>query len=240
MANNWKNIWNNKLIVANNKPGDEFIRFCELKKANGFDVAVDNAEKYYRGFYDGWICFYDKVMNLCGGSVNSVFEVGCGSGVNLYMFKNRLPQKSVFGGVDYSRPMVESAKISTECEDFSCCGANEISIHPQYDVVMSESVFQYFDSLEYAETVLRKMICKAGKLVYLGEIHEKKYEQELLAYRRKTIENYDEKYAGLKKLFFEKDWIERIASDYGKKVEYTYINNPEYINGKYEFNCYIF
>ena len=237
--NDWKKIWNNKSVVSNGESVDEFQRFCELKKANGFDVAVDDSEKYYTSFYEGWIRFYERVMELSKGDINSVFEVGCGSGVNLYMFKNRLPEGCDFGGVDYSASMVESAKISTGCMDFECCGADAIDVETKYDIVMSESVFQYFESLEYAEIVLRKMICKAKKLVYLGEIHDKKFEQELLDYRRRTIENYDEKYAGLNKLFFEKEWIEKIASEYGKKVKYSYIDNPEYINGKYEFNCFI-
>ncbi len=238
--NNWKNIWNSKNVVNSIGEESEYEYYCKLKKANGYDVAVENEERYFRSFYEGWISFYNKVLELTNDEIKSVFEVGCGSGVNLYMFRNRLNKDAEFGGIDYSEPMVKSAKISTGSDDFTCCGADEISVEPQYDIVFSEGVFQYFESLDYAETVIRKMICKAKKLVYIGELHDKKFETELLEYRRKTIENYDEKYSGLKKQFYERDWIVNIAEEYGKKVLFTSVDNPEYINGKYEFNCFIY
>lgn len=153
------------------------------------------------------------------------------------MFLNR--KKCRVGGIDYSDSMVESAKISTGSDNFYCCGANDITVEPKYDIVMSESVFQYFESLEYAESVLRKMIEKSKKLTYLGEIHNAEFEQELMDKRKKTIENYEEKYKGLSKLFYEKSWIEKIAQEYGKRVYFTDVNNTDYINGKYIFNCYI-
>ena len=238
-TNKWKEIWNKK-EVSLSAESDEYSRFCELKVANGFDVAVDNKDCYYRSFYNGWLDFYDKLTEIIGDDISGVYEVGCGSGVNLFMFKNRLQKGAVLGGMDYSASLLDSARSITQSDDILCCGANEIVINPKYDVVMSESVFQYFESLEYAQTVLEKMIQKSNKLTYLGEVHNKAFEQELLDYRRKTIENYDEKYAGLNKLFFEKSWIEKIASKYGKKVLYTEVDNPEYINGKYEFNCFIY
>lgn len=38
---------------------------------------------------------------MIGNKIDSVYEVGCGSGVNLFMFKNRLPDVKL-GGCDYS------------------------------------------------------------------------------------------------------------------------------------------
>lgn len=236
MGNRWKEIWNEKKVVSDNNKKDEFERFCELKKANGFDVAVGNEKLYYKAFYNEWLDFYDQVTELIGIDIKSVFEIGCGSGVNLYMFQKR--NNCEVGG-DYSASMIESAKIVTGFDDFTCCGADAISVKHQYDIVMSESVFQYFESLEYAESVLRKMIEKSTKLTYLGEIHNAKYEQELMEMRKRTIADYEQIYQGLSKLFFEKNWINKIAEEYGKKVVYTKVNNPEYINGRYLFNCYI-
>lgn len=236
---NWKTIWQNKKTVLSESYKDEFDRFCELKKANGFDVAVGEENTYLRYFYRGWIDFYECVLELIGNKIDSVYEVGCGSGVNLFMFKNRLPDVKL-GGCDYSETMIASAMISTNSSDFRCCSANEISVEPKYDIVIAESVFQYFESQEYAEFVLRKMINKSEKLIYLGEIHNKEKEDELMEYRRKTIENYEERYKGLKKLFLSKGWIESIAKEYGKEVLFTEVNNPEYLNGKYEFNCFIY
>ena len=236
--NKWQEIWSGKQVVTQDDRKNEFDRFCELKKANGFDVAVEDGESYYRYFYNEWLEFFDKITELAGGDIKSVFEIGCGSGVNLYMFLNRKNECQV-GGVDYSASMIESAKIATGSDNFYCCGADDITVEPKYDIVMSESVFQYFDSLEYAESVLRKMIEKSRKLTYLGEIHNAEFEKELMDKRRKTFENYEEKYKGLSKRFYEKGWIEKIAGEYGKKVYFTDVNNADYINGKYIFNCYI-
>ncbi len=238
MINNWKRIWNSKSVETNQIEQSEFEEFCKLKLANGFDVAVDNKEAYYRAFYTAWLEFYDKAISIVGKDINGVYEVGCGSGVNLYMFKNRIQTR--YGGLDYSEALISNIRDLLSDGDFISCDADRMSITPKYDIVMSESVFQYFDNHEYAEKVLRNMIEKSTKLVYLGEIHDAKYEDELMEYRRKTISDYENRYRGLKKLFYSKEWIENIAEEYGKKVEYTGVLNPEYINGKYLFNCYIY
>lgn len=56
-TNKWKIIWNNKVSIkaSDDENRNEFDRFCELKKANGFDVAVGNEQAYFRAFYNGWI-----------------------------------------------------------------------------------------------------------------------------------------------------------------------------------------
>ena len=58
MGNNWKNIWNNKKVVSREYSGNEYERFCELKKANGFDVAVGDEYSYFRSFYQRCEYFY--------------------------------------------------------------------------------------------------------------------------------------------------------------------------------------
>lgn len=87
MTNNWKNIWNKKVADIS---GDntEYEIFKKLKRADGFDVAVENEDDYYQSFYNGWSEFYGKVKEF-SGDIHSVYEVGCGSGVNLYMFSQR-------------------------------------------------------------------------------------------------------------------------------------------------------
>lgn len=235
MGNNWKTIWNNKNANTINDLS-EFDAFKELKRADGFDVAVENEKEYYQGFYDEWLAFYGKVNELVG-EIKSVYEIGCGSGVNLYMFANR--GITSLGGIDYSESLADNARIITGSNDVTHGEAIALPIEKKYDLVMSESVFQYFANTDYAETVLRKMIHKSTKLVYLGEMHDASYEQELMEYRRRTIANYDENYKGLNKQFYQRDWITGIAADYGKKVIFTEVDNPQYINGKYLFNCYI-
>lgn len=236
MDNNWKKIWNNKKVSQIDN-FTEFDAFKELKRADGFDVAVENEEEYYRCFYNDWLCFYDKIIELTGG-IESVYEIGCGSGVNLFLFKNRGVKN--LGGIDYSESLATNSRNITGSDDIVHGDANTVNTDKKYDLVMSESVFQYFSGIEYAEVVLKKMLEKSRKMVYLGEIHDAVYEEELMEYRRRTITNYDEQYKGLNKQFYHRDWITNIASEYDKKVIFTKVDNPQYLNGKYLFNCYIF
>lgn len=234
MENDWKNIWNNKTANLKEK-NTEFEVFSELKRADGFDVAVENEEIYYRSFYDEWIAFYELINKFATTPIESVYEVGCGSGVNLYMFRNRGIKR--VGGIDYSASLIMNAKKIIDSRDIVVGEAINIPEKPQYDLVMSESVFQYFSNLEYASTVLKRMLSKSNGIVYLGEIHDSKYENELIGYRRRTIKNYDMIYKGLSKQFYSKEWIENIAGN--RKVIFTEVNNSEYLNGKYLFNCFI-
>lgn len=237
--NIWKSIWDGKSLDDLNLTKDEFELFCDLKKADGFDVNVKNEQAYYMAFYQDFLKMYDKVQSLTKHTIQSVYEVGCGSGVNLFLFRNRL-KNSRIGGIDYSQSLIDIAGKVTLSSDLVCGEAIQTDPGIKYDLVMADSVFQYFSDLDYAGTVLRKMLQKADKLVYLGELHNKDSEAEWLAARRKAMENYDEIYKGLGKLFYRKKWLEDIAAEFGKSVLFTASENPEYWNSQYIFNCYMY
>lgn len=55
MNSKWKDIWSRKSLEGVDLGKDEFSVFCELKKADGFDVNVHNEELYFRAFYDEWM-----------------------------------------------------------------------------------------------------------------------------------------------------------------------------------------
>ena len=215
--NNWKRIWDGKKLDKLNLNRGEFEVFCDLKKADGFDVNVGNEEVYYRSFYHEWISMYQNLNNFSNNGVQSVYEVGCGSGVNLYLFQNRLGKNGQFGGIDYSTNLINIAKRIIHSNDLSCDDAINLDETIKYDLVMADSVFQYFDDIVYAEAVLRKMLVKANEMVYLGELHDSSQKEEWLEYRRKSMRNYDAVYLGLPKMFYSKDWIRHIAEKYKKK-----------------------
>lgn len=239
MNNKWRQIWNKKGSDMPDLSRNEFDVFCELKKANGYDVNVHNEEEYFRNFYREWMEMYNRVNEIAKDSIHSIYEVGCGSGVNLYLFKNRIPHV-ILGGIDYSEGLSEMARHVTGCRDIVCGNAENMDMEIRYDLVMAGAVFQYFDSLDYAETVLEKMIKKSNKIVYISELHDLELQEEWLAHRRKSMENYDQIYEGLGKMFYSREWISNIAERHGKEVVFSKRNNPEYWNSKYEFNCFIF
>ena len=241
MNNHWFDIWSNKGQSAIEVNTNEFQSYCALKKADGFDVAVNNETVYFMNFYKGFLASFDKMKALTGKEeFSSVFEVGCGSGVNLYLLRSRLAAGAYIGGLDYSQEMINLASKTLPEAELYCGDATSLPTKPKVDIVMADSVFQYFGSLEYAKETLNKMFAKANDLVFLGEIHNAALYDEWLDNRRKTIADYDEKYKSLKKLFFSKEWLETVAEDNGRKVFFEDINNEEYLNSRYIFNTYFY
>lgn len=238
--NHWKAIWDRKASdTVDILKQSDFELFCYLKRQNGFDVNVKNEEKYYVSFYKAWEDLNLKLTKICKKEIESVYEIGCGSGVNLFLFSKKYKVMRV-GGIDYSERLIKLAGKVVNSEDLICGEADSITTEPKYDAVISESVFQYFSSLKYAEAVLRKMICKSNLVTYLGDMHDEEKKDEWLENRRRSMKNYDEIYKGLDKMFYRRDWIEKIACDYGKKVMFTKTENDEYWNSKYTYNCFIY
>lgn len=192
--NEWDKIWKNRKVEID-QSNDLFAMFCSLKSADGFDVQTQNG--YYEAFWKQWHDMAERILRGCNGSVKSVYEVGCGSGVNLYLFQKKYG--CTVGGIDYSLPLVNIAKDVLSSRDLSVGNADEITEQPQYDLMLADSVFQYFTDIEYGKAVLEKMFIKAAKMLVVTEIHDLSRRDEHLSYRRKYIENYDEKYKGLEK-----------------------------------------
>ena len=236
---NWKNIWDKKSLKTIDLKRDEFSVFCDLKRADGFDVNVRDEQSYFRAFYSSWMKMYDKLKEITHDKIRSVYEVGCGSGVNLYLFQNRI-RDGVLGGIDYSSGLIDLANDVLPDQNLVCGDAEQMDTETKYDLVMADSVFQYFGSQEYAESILNKMISKADKAVYLSEIHDIKLREEWLEYRRRSMENYDQIYHGLDKMFYSRDWLTNIAEKRGRQAVFFKSENPEYWNSRYVFNCFIF
>ena len=89
------------------------ICFCKLKSADGFDT--QDVSGYYEAFLHEWERISDKILKQTGG-FSSIYEVGCGSGVNLYLFQ-KLKGISVIGGCDYSETLIEMANKVLKSDD---------------------------------------------------------------------------------------------------------------------------
>lgn len=230
--NNWEKIWQSK-GQSFEKKEDVFEMFCELKRANGFDVQVD--KDYYRNFWKQWEDMKNKIEELTGG-FESVYEVGCGSGVNLYMFK-KLCGISRLAGSDYSEALIRIAKSAVE-GDFLCSEAVKTDVSEKYDVVMADSVFQYFQDEQYGMKVLGRMYEKAEKLIVITEIHDIEKKELLLAHRRASVENYDDLYKGLDKTFYSREAMTGFAREHNLKIEIVRPQNKSYWNNDFVFDCY--
>ena len=105
-------------------------------------------------------------------SGQSVFEVGCGCGANLYMFLHDGVQ---IGGLDYSQKLVSIMKhviSETDLLECYCDEAINLPTDIEYDSVLSNGVFHYFPDVKYAENVLEKMLKKARQSIGILDIHD--------------------------------------------------------------------
>lgn len=232
--NRWKEIWNHRKIDWTKlDTTNEYEKYKELKRIDGFDVNVKEEKKYYK-------CFYNTICEVFESELRrfqSVYEVGCGSGANLIVFKNRGMK---VGGLDYSAQLIEVAKkILPKC-DLIVDDAKNVTNDEKYDVVISDSVFAYFPNEEYAKEVLKKMYAKATSKIILLEIFDKDTEAECNEKRRSAVKNYDEKYAGLNKVFYSKQMFMDFAKEHDCKVKFTKVNNEYYWNSRYMYNCIIY
>lgn len=237
MGNKWKEIWNNRTIQfkISELGNDEFKIYSELKKLDGFDVSIEDSEAYYRKFYDTAMEMCEKITQ--NKEIKSVFEVGCGSGANLYLLKNR---NLKVGGVDYSEILVDVANEILGENSVEMGEAAVIDVSEKYDIVLCDSVFAYFPDEEYGAKVLEKMYEKAKKGIFISEIFDKDLEDECNRHRKAMIENYDEKYKGLDKIFYSRDLFVNFANEHNCRIDFSDVTNEYYWNSRYLFNCFLY
>lgn len=226
---NWKNIWSKKELISNN---DSVL--SKLIAADGFDTGFGTISE------DDWISYSKYISNKLDIKYNdSIFEVGCGSGAFLYNFYQN---KNAVGGIDYSENLISIANDYLKDGHFYCDEAINIDVKIKYDIVLSNSVFFYFSSLEYSQKVLEKMISKANKAIAILEISDNEYKHESLKVRKEnmTEEEYNERYEGLNHLYYDKQWFIDIAKRYNLKIEIEQQNIRNYKNNAYRFNVFLY
>lgn len=238
--NNWKEIWNkrsaDKGILSS---GDEEKLIMELKRSDGFDLYANGPG------YGAWIREHEQIRrelsfskDADGCALSSVFEVGCGSGPHLYLFER---DGMRCGGIDYSGGLIESARRILAAEDLVCDEAINTKTDVMYDAVMSCGVFPYFPDEAYALSVLEKMYQKARHSLGLLHIFDIEKKEAYISHRKRTIEDYEERYEGLDKLFLSKGFFLDFASAHGMDVKFTFSDvGGNYWNDEFIFNCYMY
>lgn len=235
MDNHWKKIWGQREVDFGILRGNDRERiFMELKRCSGFDAVGEGLT------YETFMEQYRQIKAALGVGVNnikSVYEVGCGSGANLYLFEN---DGMVCGGVDYSGKLVECSKWILKSSDIICAEAIDMDVNSQYDAVLSNSVFSYFPNEEYALEVLEKMFQKAVFSIGIIDIHDEEKKDDFYAYRRTVMEDFDERYKNLSKLFFSKSFFQEFAEKNQADILITNSKMNGYWNNEYVFNCFMY
>lgn len=118
--------------------------------------------------------------------------------------------------------------------------AKNLAIEPKYDLVFSKGCFCYFESEDYAEQVMKLMVEKTNFSIGILDLFDVEKEAEFLAYRREHIENYDEKYKGLGKLFVSREFFVRFAERENLNITFTQTNLSGYWSNEFIFNVFLY
>jgi ubiquinone/menaquinone biosynthesis C-methylase UbiE len=111
-----------------------------------------------------------------------------------------------------------------------------------FDAVVSNSVFQYFDGLGYAETVVGEIarVLKKKRRAALLDINDaaKKGKYESIRRRKLGDKEYDRLYGTLKHQFYEKEWFDDLAVRFGLRCEIRDQDIKNYDNAQFRYNVF--
>lgn len=223
MSNLWQNIWEKRSLQPQHA-----ITLDTLIALDGFDsgagkIALPDWQEYTRRI--------SEKLGMQSG--DSVFEVGCGAGAFLYALRQQYPLK--VGGLDYAAGLIEAAQQAMPDGDFTAQSAQSMAIDPQYDFVIANSVFHYFDEAMAAE-VFHAMWQKAKVGVAILDIPHAATKEECERARRDALSEaeYEEKYRGLHHTYYNPDWFANQLP--GKPHQVFESCVPNYAQSQYRFS----
>ena len=227
MTQNWKEVWNRRTASG------EGLDLDVLLKLDGFDTVVSRVE------VSDWLTYAEIIAEKLGiydGA--TMFEVGCGAGALLYAFHERYSLS--VGGIDFATGLITAAKMAMPNGQFKVQEAKSLKITPQYDYVIANGVFHYFD-LAYAAKVLARMIKKSKIAIAVMEVPDLKTKNESEAMRRDMLTQgeYEKKYAGLAHTYYDRDWFRDQATLHGLECELFDGCVPNYAQNRFRFGCII-
>ncbi|EKU71240.1 bifunctional 2-polyprenyl-6-hydroxyphenol methylase/3-demethylubiquinol 3-O-methyltransferase UbiG [Selenomonas sp. F0473] len=233
MENQWRAIWNRRVASDELLAGGWQDVFLRLKALNGFDV-VDGGIPL-----SSLLAQYERTKELLLLSAGqSVFEVGCGAGANLYLFAR---DGIAVGGTDYAAPLIDAARrMLPGARELSCGEADTFDTSQKYNAALANSVFSYFPDEDFAARALIRMCEKTRGAIGLIDLHDIEKKQAFHDYRVATVPNYEERYKGLDKLFYSHTFFEDFARRHGLRVEFPAIEMNGYWNTPFVFHCFMY
>jgi 2-polyprenyl-3-methyl-5-hydroxy-6-metoxy-1,4-benzoquinol methylase len=230
--NKWKKIWENRDTSFTNNSNEDLL--MKLIQSDGFDGGGGES----RITSNSWRAYISLIeTELSAQKTDSIFEVGCGCGAILYPLREAGHK---IGGLDYSETLVKKAQEILSDTDITVCEASLLETLPKYDFVIANSMFFYFPDFEYASLVLRKMYEKAQKGIAVLDVPDAHLEAMLERKKREACPNYDEKYKGLKHLYYYKSWfLDFFERNKCSKITLSQQNIKGYGYNDFRFNCFI-
>lgn len=229
MLNKWEQVWNQKQL----EPTPD-LSLEQLLEADGFSSQFGGLKES-----GAWLEYVERLANQLEISQDdSIFEVGCGAGAFLYRFYQK---GNNVGGIDYSANLAKIALSVMPKADISVGEAIDIPVTNQFDIVVSNGVFLYFPTYEYAASVLQRMVQMATKSIGIFDVPDLSKQDEALTVRKAKLgeAEYQEMYQGLDHLYYSKEWFQQELANEPVQVRIEDQNIRGYGNNEYRFNVLI-
>jgi len=230
-SKNWKNIWeqrSRKVDALDTKNLIEVVGFSSNFPEKNIKKNWNN---YIQNMFKG--IKFKKNYNI--------LEYGCGAGVLLNFFNNK---RYNLYGIDYSKNLIKTGKKIFPDIRFKHGDISSIYLSKKkFDLIISHSVFHYFDSLGYAKLLIQKMIkaLKTNAQIIILDVPDKDKEISCKKNLIKILGNkeYKRKYTTTNYLFYKKKFFRDIANINKLKIIIKNQNFGLYKNSKYRFNVYL-
>lgn len=226
----WRKVWERKA-----KSISASVTLANLLAADGFDTGT--------GIFpvNSWLEFVSRIMrrfNLKSG--DRVLEVGCGAGAFLFPLYTR--GIDVYG-VDYSDNQIALCRRVMKGGIFKVGEANKLPFNDgSFDVVISNSVFQYFPDLKYAEEVVTEMdrVTKSRGCIGIFDVNDIEKKEGFIKTRKEKLgeKEYERLYGDLEHMFYSRAWFRRIAMRYGFECEIEDQSIEGYLNSFFRYNVF--
>jgi SAM-dependent methyltransferase len=229
---NWRQIWESRdTSIVRLKDEDVLTKLIQIDGFDGGGGKSSITEDIWRAY----VSFIKTELSI--QSAEAIFEVGCGCGAILYPFYQAGHK---VGGIDLSETLIQKAKEFFPGMDLTSGEASSMEVESQYDFVIANSMFFYFPNYEYASLVLDKMYEKAKKGIAILDVPDILLKDKLEEKKRRETPDYDEKYSGLKHLYYSKSFFLDFAeSKQSSKISFIEQNIKDYGYNGYRFNCFI-
>lgn len=201
----WEDVFDN--VIRTNSNGSygnntlsQLLQFSDMKISDAsFVASFQDIEKHQK----------------------DVLEVGCGTGPFLYLFYEN--GSNVYG-IDTSEEAIACCKANMPRGHFKLTQADAIDFNKKFDVILSNSVFQYFDDISYAYKVILSILklLKPNGICIITDLFDIKKKDEYIKFRKKeaglTDKQWEQRYASVKHIYYDKDKLKRFIEDLGYVV----------------------
>ncbi len=228
-SKNWLKIWKKKGTKLKDSKIEKIIA------ADGFDSTFGGFNK------TNWFAYIKTIfLNIKLKKNSKILEFGCGASAFLNFFYNK---KYDLYGIDYSKELIKKGKKYFPRINFKCGEISTIkSFNKKFNLIISHSVFHYFDNYQYAKSLMKEMLLNLDSkgYIYILDVpdkdKEKQFKKEIIAQIGKK--EYIEKYSNHTHLFYKKKFFKNFGKQNNLK---TYIYNQNfsfYKNSKFRYNIF--